>query len=243
MTVIDRDTPCIDCQYNLRGLDTGGLCPECGTPVISSFHSEFLAFSDPLWIRRIQRGTGFILAGSLGLLGSITLLWILSNYVGVSPTREVLSVLSLMLAPFAACLLVGSWMLTDRGSERRPSVAGLFTVLAAAVLAASALAFSLILTVPPRYTPDWGYPLLLILTWAGAIVWLCGCTAGAAEAFGRVLMPGWAAAGHTLVVVYLLAFTLCLPLGIGPVIALISQSILLYRLRRTLSTLLLNQAT
>lgn len=236
MTAVHRDTPCITCRYNLRGLDTAGLCPECGTPVISSFQSEFLAFSDPLWIRRIRRGTGFVFAGSLGLLGSIAILAILSNNVGVSPTREVLSVLSLVLSPFAACLLVGSWMLTDRGSEGLPRVAGLFTVLAAAVLVASVLAFFLILALPPRYTPDWGYPLLLLLCWSGAIVWLCGCTAGAAEAFARVLMPGWAAAGHTLVVVYLLAFTLCLPFGIGPVIALVAQSIMLYRLRRTLQS-------
>jgi len=30
---IEHDRPCAVCSYNLRGLDIGGRCPECGTPI------------------------------------------------------------------------------------------------------------------------------------------------------------------------------------------------------------------
>lgn len=33
----DRDTPCPNCRYNLRGVTTG-LCPECGRPIALSVH-------------------------------------------------------------------------------------------------------------------------------------------------------------------------------------------------------------
>lgn len=32
-SVLMHDRPCISCGYNLKGLDTRGNCPECGTPV------------------------------------------------------------------------------------------------------------------------------------------------------------------------------------------------------------------
>ena len=31
--VLDRDTPCDGCRYNLRGLDSAGRCPECGRSI------------------------------------------------------------------------------------------------------------------------------------------------------------------------------------------------------------------
>jgi hypothetical protein len=33
---VASDLECVVCQYNLKTLSTGGLCPECGTPVARS---------------------------------------------------------------------------------------------------------------------------------------------------------------------------------------------------------------
>ena len=38
---ITADVPCVRCGYNLRTLDTGGKCPECGTDVIKSAGALF----------------------------------------------------------------------------------------------------------------------------------------------------------------------------------------------------------
>ena len=33
---LHSDLPCTGCRYNLRGLNVGGECPECGKPVSST---------------------------------------------------------------------------------------------------------------------------------------------------------------------------------------------------------------
>lgn len=38
--LIDRDVRCIKCKYNLRTLDQGGKCPECGLEVFTSIESH-----------------------------------------------------------------------------------------------------------------------------------------------------------------------------------------------------------
>lgn len=38
---ITTDIPCQNCEYNLRGLDQTGLCPECGSPISVSVRSHF----------------------------------------------------------------------------------------------------------------------------------------------------------------------------------------------------------
>lgn len=33
---LEADLPCLECDYNLRGLKVGGLCPECGAPILAA---------------------------------------------------------------------------------------------------------------------------------------------------------------------------------------------------------------
>lgn len=64
-TVLQQDTPCRRCGYNLRGLTVEGRCPECGTPVGLSAYGDFLRFCDPRWLERLAKGVSFILWGIL----------------------------------------------------------------------------------------------------------------------------------------------------------------------------------
>ena len=57
--VIDRDTSCRRCGYNLRGLSTAGQCPECGAEVESSIGSRLLVFADPKWLKSLLRGRDY----------------------------------------------------------------------------------------------------------------------------------------------------------------------------------------
>lgn len=55
--VIDRDTHCIQCSYNLRGLSERGRCPECGAPIEASLgQPDPPARPDPVWARSMQAG-------------------------------------------------------------------------------------------------------------------------------------------------------------------------------------------
>lgn len=50
------DINCIDCGYNLRGLDPVGRCPECNAEVSRSLHGDLLRFANPRWLTRVILG-------------------------------------------------------------------------------------------------------------------------------------------------------------------------------------------
>ncbi|MBN1514655.1 MAG: hypothetical protein JXB13_21750 [Phycisphaerae bacterium] len=58
---LDQDTPCVACGYNLRGLESGGRCPECATPVAQSLQGHLLRFADRRWFRRIRIGVALLI--------------------------------------------------------------------------------------------------------------------------------------------------------------------------------------
>ena len=63
-TIMD-DIPCRRCSYNLRGLQQGGRCPECGTPIGVSVCGDLLRFCHPRWLRQVAEGLSMILWGML----------------------------------------------------------------------------------------------------------------------------------------------------------------------------------
>ncbi|MBN1512007.1 MAG: hypothetical protein JXB13_08330 [Phycisphaerae bacterium] len=60
---ISRDTPCVTCGYNLRGLPPDGRCPECDTPIDWSLGRYRLCLADTNWLDSLGRGVHFIIWG------------------------------------------------------------------------------------------------------------------------------------------------------------------------------------
>jgi hypothetical protein len=66
------DLPCIICDYNLRGLDRAGRCPECGQAIEASYRQQLqqrqdplsLAASRPRWRRSVAIGLWTVLAST-----------------------------------------------------------------------------------------------------------------------------------------------------------------------------------
>ena len=54
--ILEQDTPCRRCGYNLRGLAELGRCPECHAPVMLALLPQNLPIIDPEWIERVLRG-------------------------------------------------------------------------------------------------------------------------------------------------------------------------------------------
>ena len=63
--VILGDSPCINCNYNLRGSSRADVCPECGTPVAESGVGMTLVNANRQWLRRVELGLALILAGAV----------------------------------------------------------------------------------------------------------------------------------------------------------------------------------
>ena len=57
------DLSCLNCGYNLRGLDPNGCCPECGVAIGRSVHGDLLRFCSPRWVRRIAQGINLLILG------------------------------------------------------------------------------------------------------------------------------------------------------------------------------------
>ncbi len=62
---IQIDWPCTKCGYNVRGLPSGGLCPECGTPVSSSIIGPAPVGPNPIGEDRPCLACGYSLRGLL----------------------------------------------------------------------------------------------------------------------------------------------------------------------------------
>jgi hypothetical protein len=53
---INATVRCLHCDYNLRGLEAGGRCPECGRNVDASLRYDLLRYADPRWLRTVRDG-------------------------------------------------------------------------------------------------------------------------------------------------------------------------------------------
>lgn len=113
---LDEDVPCVQCDYNLRGLDAGGKCPECGSTIQRAIWVARINRCDPAWLTRVARGALWLTVGIISLL----VLALLS----VVATEDV----SLMLVASAIAItvvttIVGIWLATtpdphQKGLER-----------------------------------------------------------------------------------------------------------------------------
>jgi hypothetical protein len=59
---VPPEARCVVCGYMLRGLATGGRCPECGTSVLRSIQGNLLKFSSAAYLAALHRGVFIILA-------------------------------------------------------------------------------------------------------------------------------------------------------------------------------------
>jgi hypothetical protein len=86
--VILKDRPCLKCGYNLRGLETGGACPECGSPITS--RKKSVRFADHLVdapLSYIKRIAASLFAMAAVIIGWVVF-WVVSGVSGFAPAAE-----------------------------------------------------------------------------------------------------------------------------------------------------------
>lgn len=105
---IEGDRPCRRCGYNLRGLRSGQVCPECGTPIRSPTSGRFVnnMVDAPLeYLKRLRLG--------LGMLSLSIVLGVTAGVATFFTSVPVIALAGLLCAPLWAG---GVWLV----SEGRP---------------------------------------------------------------------------------------------------------------------------
>jgi hypothetical protein len=100
---IHTDRPCANCGYNLRGLTSGGRCPECGTPIFRRT-TRAIDFCDlpPGTIRKFSLGFYFAAATLTGMF-----VMLVGGYrLGWGPEMYAAAVTALSFVWFAAVWLM-----------------------------------------------------------------------------------------------------------------------------------------
>ncbi len=104
-----KDRPCPGCGYNLRGLETGGRCPECGTPITPGRKHDRLIdglVDAPRWyIRQIALAMGMMAAVVVGVILAWLVFWI-----SVLPGLVTLAAMTVL----AGVWFAASWLATVR---------------------------------------------------------------------------------------------------------------------------------
>lgn len=149
-TPLDTDRACVRCSYNLRGLPTDGVCPECGTPVADSLRGYYLAFAAPKYLAALADGLGLVLAGipvyATVLLGGAAATFTLG---GRFNQALIGTLCRLALLVPTALLLIGYWRFTrpDPGLTARESWTSVRRVIRASVVVQAAAAGAGVLAV------------------------------------------------------------------------------------------------
>jgi len=127
---IDRDFPCRECGYNLRGLKYGGKCPECGI-VIERGKPVYQHLMDApeSFIRRVRLGLGCL---CLGMWMPI----VIAIASEIFQTTEPWFVLAIVVVGESS-FIVGGWIITGRKpheSEMKRPLLHIATITRAAII-------------------------------------------------------------------------------------------------------------
>ena len=166
---VAADTPCRHCGYNLRGLAPEGRCPECGTPIGLAVHGDLLGYADPVWVARLARGAGCMLAGLI--ISTVVNVFggcVASYRVGGLPAARFVDFLGGLLG------LYGAWLLTSPD----PSGIGEDPHLTARRLVRAGLMVGLLQQLvimafcPWQSPPQWLVVLLTVVGVAVSLIWI-----------------------------------------------------------------------
>ncbi len=182
--VIDANTPCVSCGYNLRGLSVEGTCPECGASVACSIRGDLLRFSHPRWVGRLGTGAALLFYANLLAIAAVIVDAVISGVVQLQQSSlawvydAVFAVLGLTLI---SMLFAGVWVLASPDPRESPRTRGRWVRLACREGIVALVVGVPLLCVPLSVFPD----LRLVLS-VGFLVAFLGWNAAVFLHIGRL---------------------------------------------------------
>jgi hypothetical protein len=68
---VGEGVACVRCGYHLRGIESAGVCPECGTPASESLKGTLLQHSSPEYVASLAMGILLIVVCVVGRIASV----------------------------------------------------------------------------------------------------------------------------------------------------------------------------
>lgn len=160
--IIGVDLPCLRCRYSLRGMDAGGVCPECALPVRESLNPRRLVLADPGWLRRAERGA--LLLG--GVVPAYVFLMIAAFLFAdfLSAPDRILTFMVMLpaLLPVLVLALAVKATMPDRMADSVALAGRWSAVLASLAMVAVCSTAPLWLDSPRPPLPEWTVPFAAI---------------------------------------------------------------------------------
>lgn len=206
---------CIDCGYELVGLRTDGVCPECGRPVDDSLRGAHLIHRSPEYVRTLTRGIGLVLNGILlwfaasfllgpGVMLAFTMSSGMSGTGAVPPYFGAIQIgIAALNVAISGMILYGYWCFTarDPGDPVRDGAPTARRVVRGAVIAQAAFQVISLVTTAVMYStgvgqgfsgatpgqPTAGQTLGLVLLIVGSVVGLGAFAAWVTQFFAAML--------------------------------------------------------
>lgn len=104
--VLPEGLTCMSCDYDLRGLNAAGNCPECGIPVAMTASPYAALIADPVWLGRMLASIRIFKNGAAIVLGVVAFSSLLRRITAV----ELAPMYYLRLLGIFACLALWARM-------------------------------------------------------------------------------------------------------------------------------------
>ena len=164
--IVEPETPCLGCRYDLGGLEPTGQCPECALPIAETVEWRWLGLDPLVYRRQLATASTLVWSAALGLLLLILAFALVGAVLLFDDALMVLPGTPLSWIPLvliAVELSIGWWFLSapspltrdgrGRDGMHRPRAVARLFLLASTVLALGGISLMMLrLLVQPGST-------------------------------------------------------------------------------------------